>query len=288
MENFNPSSPEYKKVEDLPEEHQADFVNVEGGFVTKEANENIERAEKMASLVNILKEKGITSIDVLQQEALSLDERKEFLLKKLKSILELDSRNPEIRSRKLKQIEYFTKDDIAKLPEGLRGDKDFILQILESGLSDVLLYASKELLNSKQFLNEAMTISESAGVVRYFSGSLRDDPVLMLQAAKDDVESRFGNMPSSLSYISERLKSDKQFVLEAVKIDGGLAYLSEFKDDKDVVLESVKKNGGTITSASPRLKNDMDVIFEAVKQNPDAIYSLPGDVQEQLKKLLDN
>lgn len=35
--SFNPSNPEYKKVEDLPQEEQSRFVNVEGGFVQKTA-----------------------------------------------------------------------------------------------------------------------------------------------------------------------------------------------------------------------------------------------------------
>lgn len=41
---FNPSSPGYKKVEDLPQEHQAEFVDIEDDFVKKEAVENKEKA----------------------------------------------------------------------------------------------------------------------------------------------------------------------------------------------------------------------------------------------------
>ena len=37
-ENFNPKNPEYKKVEDLPEEQQPRFKNIEGGgFINQEA-----------------------------------------------------------------------------------------------------------------------------------------------------------------------------------------------------------------------------------------------------------
>ena len=37
------------------------------------------------------------------------------------------------------------------------------------------------------------------------------------------------------------------------------------KDDRDFVLEAVKKNGYALEFASERLKDDRDIIFEVVK-----------------------
>ena len=43
-ETFNPRNPNFKKVSDLPPEHQEDFVDVEpSGFVDKEALDNLQR-----------------------------------------------------------------------------------------------------------------------------------------------------------------------------------------------------------------------------------------------------
>lgn len=46
---FDPTNPEYKKVEDLPKEHQDDFVNVSGGgFIGKSAEINLDRSRRLA------------------------------------------------------------------------------------------------------------------------------------------------------------------------------------------------------------------------------------------------
>ncbi|MDO8604711.1 MAG: hypothetical protein Q7K40_04960 [bacterium] len=79
--NFNPSNPEYKEVKDLPQEEQKNFVDVEGGFVMKEALEHVESANEDAALRN--KRRGIlqklfnvsevSELEVLHEEAFSED-----------------------------------------------------------------------------------------------------------------------------------------------------------------------------------------------------------------------
>lgn len=54
-EKFNPSNPEYMKVEDLPVEHQGEFVNVEGGFVRKETAGRMETAQDEAIIDDKIK-----------------------------------------------------------------------------------------------------------------------------------------------------------------------------------------------------------------------------------------
>lgn len=49
-ENFNPSSPEYKEVKDLPKEEQVNFADVEGGFVRSSAMKELEEAKPRAEL----------------------------------------------------------------------------------------------------------------------------------------------------------------------------------------------------------------------------------------------
>lgn len=72
-ESFNPSDEEYKKVEDLPEEHQGEFADVPeemgGGFVKKEAMENTEQTrEKIGSGQDV---------ENLQRQALYEKEKRE-------------------------------------------------------------------------------------------------------------------------------------------------------------------------------------------------------------------
>lgn len=79
--SFNPSNPEYKEVKDLPQEVQEDFIDVDGGFVRKEAAGHAEDAGEDAALSN--KRRGIiqklfnvsemSELSVLHEEAISED-----------------------------------------------------------------------------------------------------------------------------------------------------------------------------------------------------------------------
>lgn len=46
-EQFDPRDPKYKRVADLPEEKQDEFVDVEGGFITKEAADYDAESKKL-------------------------------------------------------------------------------------------------------------------------------------------------------------------------------------------------------------------------------------------------
>ena len=72
---------------------------------------------------------------------------------------------------------------------------------------------------------------------------------------------------------SNRLRNDKDFVLEAVKRTvSGLAFASaELRNDKDVALAAVKADGLAIQYVSDRLKNDEEVLVEAWRN----VYSRP-------------
>ena len=96
-----------------------------------------------------------------------------------------------------------------------------------------------------------------------------------------------------LKYVSDKLKDDKEVVIEAIKRNGlALEFASDrLKDDKDIVIEAVKNNGFALEFASDRLKNDKEIVFNAVKNN---IYSLkfankkfllhPYIIKEQIKQ----
>lgn len=94
-EKFNPKDPKYKKVEDLPKEHQGEFVNIpKAGFTRKETITVMENADAQAREINkkrregksplarildkLLKDEGeVLPLHVLHEEALSENKKKE-------------------------------------------------------------------------------------------------------------------------------------------------------------------------------------------------------------------
>ncbi|MFA5871241.1 MAG: hypothetical protein WC858_00810 [Parcubacteria group bacterium] len=76
-EKFNPFNAEYKKVEDLPSDERANFVNLENGFIRREVLESWSEWEELAKLKN--KKRGIlfkifnlpkvTAIELAETEA---------------------------------------------------------------------------------------------------------------------------------------------------------------------------------------------------------------------------
>lgn len=69
----------------------------------------------------------------------------------------------------------------------------------------------------------------------------------------------------ALQFASEKLRNDKDVVLEAVKQDGrALRFASEnLRNDKDVVLEAIKQDEWALQFASEELRNDKDVQIAA-------------------------
>ena len=103
-----------------------------------------------------------------------------------------------------------------------------------------------------------------------FDDELFEDPDFML-----DLVSIYGCF---LDYAPENLRSDKEFILKAIRrggMDGTLEYVSqELRADKDVVLEAIKQYSGDVRYACEELKNDRDFILSAVKINGDVLETL--------------
>ena len=78
-ERFNPSSEEYKRVEDLPTSEQKHFENVSGGFVKKEAIETEESAA-LEAIKAAIHDTVISPEDVLRVWA----EREDYVRDKIK------------------------------------------------------------------------------------------------------------------------------------------------------------------------------------------------------------
>jgi hypothetical protein len=77
----------------------------------------------------------------------------------------------------------------------------------------------------------------------------------------------------SLLSANEKLKKDKELVLEAVRGDG-LVFMTVSEDlhnDKEVALAAVKNNGMALEFASRYVRKQRPIVIEAVKQNGHAL-----------------
>ena len=76
-----------------------------------------------------------------------------------------------------------------------------------------------------------------------------------------------------LESASEIFKKDKEFILEAVKLNGlALEYADDnLRKDKEVVLAAVQQNGQALRFASYEKKNDTEVVLAAVRNDALAI-----------------
>lgn len=94
---------------------------------------------------------------------------------------------------------------------------------------------------------------------------------------------------SPLQFASDRLKNDKEIVLEAVKANGyALQFASdELKSDKEIVLKAVKESGYALKYASDELKNDIEIVLEAVKENGYALKYASDELKANIPFLLD-
>ena len=92
-----------------------------------------------------------------------------------------------------------------------------------------------------------------------------------------------------LAYASERLLSDRDLILKAVKQDGQILYYAseDLRNDKEVVLEAVKNKWLIIKYASKRLRGDKDIALAVLNQNKDArIYLTQKKKKKTIKKWL--
>ena len=155
--------------------------------------------------------------------------------------------------------------------EQLQNDKDVVIAAITAvdQYSNTLQYASEELRNDKDVVITA--VGRNGNALQYASEELRND--------KDVAMAALINSTEAFKYVSERLQSDKEFILHAIgqkdedAVDDDLDYYisdnipEKLKADKDFVLEMVKVNGMVLGCVSDELKVDKDVVTLAVKNN---------------------
>lgn len=108
-----------------------------------------------------------------------------------------------------------------------------------------------------------------------------NDPEIILNAIKQ-------YRPGILWYVNNRLKSDKQFMLCAVKYCGKcLKYAHpQLRNDIDMVKEAVSENGCVLKYASAELQANRDIIQLAIQNNGKAIKYASPDLRNDRNLIL--
>jgi RNA binding exosome subunit len=152
--------------------------------------------------------------------------------------------------------------------EELRNDKDVVITAVGHN-GNALQYASEELQNDKDVVITA--VGHNGNALQYASEELQND--------KDVAMAALINSTEAFKYISERLQSDKEFILHAIgqkdvdAFDDDLdSYISDnipekLKSEKDFVLQMVSVNGMALGCVADELKVDKEVVTLAVKNN---------------------
>jgi hypothetical protein len=155
--------------------------------------------------------------------------------------------------------------------EQLQNDKDVVIAAITAvdQYYYTFQYASEQLRNDKDVVITA--VGHNGNALQYASEELQND--------KDVAMAALINSTEAFEYVSERLQSDKEFILHAIgqkdvdAVGDDLdSYISDnipekLKADKDFVLEMVKVNGMVLGCVSDKLKVDKDVVTLAVKNN---------------------
>ena len=167
-EEFNPSDEKFKKVEDLPKEHQKEFVDIEGGFVRKEAAENFSDAKFEAGILNAFRggdipffRKDVTPLDVLQNKEKSRDKIRE-------------------REELIKAVKRGDILSLGRASEEFRADREVVLEAVKQD-GEALRYASNELRADREVVLEA--VKQNLYAIKYASDELREKADKILKSS---------------------------------------------------------------------------------------------------------
>lgn len=264
---FDPRSPEYHNIHDLPERYQGIYIGVEGGFVRREAIE-LELAEKFQEMLRDnphVFEQRLSELKA--EEAVACDQRRDEIfaaVKKDPKMLQLAGE--QIGDRAL-TLEAVRRDGNSLEYAVFKNDREVVLEAVRQN-GGALEWASRELKADREIVLEA--VKNSPFAIAYVASELRNDREIVLIAAKQQ-----GWL--ALSAASPSLRNDREIVLEAVNSDPRALFFAspELQADRDVVLTAVKMHGQALSSASLDLRSDREVVLEALKQNQRALIFTP-------------
>ncbi len=169
--------------------------------------------------------------------------------------------------------EYRNSGDIAPIEcasESLRGDKEFMLEILKLNPVETLRHATKELLADKEFALAA--IAGSSDVLGYFSEALRDDEEIVLPVIEKN--------GIALEHASKRLQSNKGMATTAVTADfKALKFVDKsLLEDRDILLAAIENLNQE--SVERRLGDVVEILPKQALSDPGILHGLFNRVAE--------
>lgn len=203
-----------------------------------------------------------------------------------------------------------TETKIALNYEKLKGDKEYIINVLKIKGLKIFERANKEIRNDfgfiQQLINdfgyEILLYCNQSMVEKFRRNPQIDNYLKKLtrEGFNSEIKSLLGkrgmeyrdnekqalyiieknryklNYGQQFNLVSDRLKKDKNFILQVVKINGLLLqYVNEkLKDDEDVVFAAVKDNRLAFCYASERLRNNKELALLALKNDGQPLYHI--------------
>lgn len=124
-----------------------------------------------------------------------------------------------------------------------------------------------DLLATKEIVLKAIDVQPEltqTAFISFCKAEFRDDEDIVLASVKKDS----AIIPGALSFASERLRSDKKFVIEVLKLKSYFfsEISEELKKDKDIVLIALKSGNNLWGKLNQSQLDDKDIMLEAVKQ----------------------
>jgi hypothetical protein len=157
----------------------------------------------------------------------------------------------------------------------LKNDKNFILDSIRINFH-IFFYVNNELKNDKDFILKAIQIDSK--IFKYINDELKDDKKLILDGLK--IISEYSRI-ILFEIIQDKFKQDKDFMLEAIKIDPYLMSKAlELNKNKKFILSAIKIDPISFYYADYD-RNDKEFIKEAIKIDPKTFfYVFPNSITE--------
>lgn len=304
-EKFDPSNPEYKKVEDLPRAFREDFMNTEDktGFVKKEADEGFLQATRKADQnIRYGKTEGLTATDVLHEDALNDEKFIEKIIKEKefggimgKEDINMESWEEDMMGRRAVTKGTKEKDITNDLYDKGILSKGFFERLADAGVVFSNPYNSipRELMNDKEFLLKLVKNTKTELSLSLLSERIQQDNDFLFRLIMEAIK----NYNHTLDYDRVEIvknyfagKDSATVVNWLIDADFGEKYIGErmmgiyinlpesLKKDKDVVRTILEK--APEVSAYSYFLGDPEIIrisLEVLKKMPP---------NEQIKKFI--
>lgn len=193
-----------------------------------------------------------------------------------------------VRSDKEGMFEIAVKhpDVLEYASASVRDDEVGMLNVAKKDKREVMLRASERLRDSEEFVLKVLSLPGSDfEVLRFVSGRLRDNEQIVFEAVKNYID--------NLQFASERLLSDRNFILKLIRIFGEsvLKYANEKLKTYDEVFKSLSSemlkehHEEAKKSKQDARAVELDVAISSIEENIKIKTEQINELTQQLQKL---